>query len=304
MPLVGIWADVSELMDNEPPWNWVASNLPSQQREQKPNGNQEGCRAAWLKAGSSWELVSERARTPGMDKISVVVIRMHAHGGNFVNSLRIKPHILERLQCVRVMDGATHTQVNYVEINRGSLEKQYMTLLQLLCGACWFCGLVSSRYLISRRWMSCSIQVCQDSRPMLSMALSGSAFLVLLLKWCFSNVDSLICHPLHWKTCPSSFIAHTHIRDKHLLQEQLLPQHSGRAKKAFVTHTAKGRIEDDVECTMFIKVLFSNDSYHQRMNRRWCGVYNVSLKSFSAGQLLAGSSSSWRKKQSLLLFLA
>jgi hypothetical protein len=43
-------------------------------------------------------------------------------GGKLLNSLRIKTQILERLQSVSVVDGATRTQKNDVESNGGSLE--------------------------------------------------------------------------------------------------------------------------------------------------------------------------------------
>ena len=43
-------------------------------------------------------------------------------GGKLLNSLRIKTQFLERLQSVRVVDGAAHTQKDDVESNGGSLE--------------------------------------------------------------------------------------------------------------------------------------------------------------------------------------
>jgi hypothetical protein len=49
--------------------------------------------------------------TSGMDKINSEVHRVHMElGGKLFNSLRIKTHFLERLQSVRVVDGAAHTQ--------------------------------------------------------------------------------------------------------------------------------------------------------------------------------------------------
>ena len=42
-------------------------------------------------------------------------------GGKLLNSLRIKTQFLETLQSVSVVDGATHTQKDNVESNRGSL---------------------------------------------------------------------------------------------------------------------------------------------------------------------------------------
>ena len=43
-------------------------------------------------------------------------------GGKLLNSLRIKTQLLERLQSVSVVDGATHTQKDDVVSNGGSLE--------------------------------------------------------------------------------------------------------------------------------------------------------------------------------------
>ena len=61
--------------------------------------------------------------TSGMDKFSSKVHRVHMElGGKLLNSLRIKTQILERLQSVSVVDGATRTQKNDVESNGGSLE--------------------------------------------------------------------------------------------------------------------------------------------------------------------------------------
>ena len=58
-----------------------------------------------------------------MDKLSSKVHRVHMElGGKLLNSLRIKTQILERLQSVSVVDGATRTQKNDVESNGGSLE--------------------------------------------------------------------------------------------------------------------------------------------------------------------------------------
>ena len=59
----------------------------------------------------------------GMDKFSSEVHRVHMElGGKLLNSLRIKTQLLERLQSVSVVDGATHTQKDDVVSNGGSLE--------------------------------------------------------------------------------------------------------------------------------------------------------------------------------------
>ena len=71
--------------------------------------------------------------TSGMDKfISSKVHRVHME---LLNSLKIKTQFLERLQSVRVVDGATHTQKNGVESNGGSLLENVAEIFVLfLCG--------------------------------------------------------------------------------------------------------------------------------------------------------------------------
>jgi hypothetical protein len=74
--------------------------------------------------------------TSGMDKFSSEVHRMHMElGGKLLNSLKIETQFLERLQSVRVVDGATHTQKNGVESNGGSLLENVAEIFVLfLCG--------------------------------------------------------------------------------------------------------------------------------------------------------------------------
>ena len=73
--------------------------------------------------------------TSGMDKFSSKVHRVHMElGGNLVKSLRIKTQFLKRLQSVRVVDGATHTQEDDVESNKGSLENVAKVFVLFLCG--------------------------------------------------------------------------------------------------------------------------------------------------------------------------
>ena len=55
-------------------------------------------------------------------------------GGKLFNSLRIKTQFLERLQSVSVIDGATYTQKDDVESNRGSLENVAEIFILFLCG--------------------------------------------------------------------------------------------------------------------------------------------------------------------------
>jgi len=54
-------------------------------------------------------------------------------GGKLLNSLRIKTQLLERLQSVSVVDGATHTQKDDVESNGGSLENIAKVFVLFLC---------------------------------------------------------------------------------------------------------------------------------------------------------------------------
>ena len=71
----------------------------------------------------------------GMDKFSSEVHRVHMElGGKLLNSLRIKTQLLERLQSVSVVDGATHTQKDDVESNGGSLEDVAEIFVLVLCG--------------------------------------------------------------------------------------------------------------------------------------------------------------------------
>jgi hypothetical protein len=70
-----------------------------------------------------------------MDKVSNEVHRVHMElGGKLLNSLRIKTQVLERLQSVSVVDGATHTQKDDVESNGGSLENVAEIFVLFLCG--------------------------------------------------------------------------------------------------------------------------------------------------------------------------
>ena len=76
-----------------------------------------------------------RKGTPGMDKFSSKVKRMHMElGGKLLNSLRIETQFLERLQSVSVVDGAAHTQKDDVESNGGSLENIAKVFVLFLCG--------------------------------------------------------------------------------------------------------------------------------------------------------------------------
>ena len=71
----------------------------------------------------------------GMDKVSSQVHRVHMElGGKLLNSLRIKTQFLERLQSVSVVDGATRSQKDDVESNRGSLENVAEIFVLFLCG--------------------------------------------------------------------------------------------------------------------------------------------------------------------------
>ena len=73
--------------------------------------------------------------TSGMDKFSSEVHRVHKElRGKLLNSLKVKTQFLERLQSVSVVDGAVHTQKDYVESNRGSLENVAKVFVLFLCG--------------------------------------------------------------------------------------------------------------------------------------------------------------------------
>ena len=73
--------------------------------------------------------------TSGTDKFSSEVHRVHMElRGKLLNSLRIETQILERLQGVSVVDGATHTQKDDVENNGGSLENVAEIFELFLCG--------------------------------------------------------------------------------------------------------------------------------------------------------------------------
>jgi len=70
-----------------------------------------------------------------MDKFSGKVHRVHMDlGGKLLYSLRIETQLLERLQGVSVVDGATHTQKDDVKSNRGSLEDIAKVFVLFLCG--------------------------------------------------------------------------------------------------------------------------------------------------------------------------
>ena len=74
--------------------------------------------------------------TSGMDKFGGVIDRMNMKlGSKFLNSLRIKTQLLRRLQCVIVVDGATHSQKDGVEGNGCSLKDGAEAFVLFLCGA-------------------------------------------------------------------------------------------------------------------------------------------------------------------------
>ena len=59
----------------------------------------------------------------GVIKLGSVFDRMQTKlGSKFLSSLRVKSQLLKRLQCVIVVDGATHSQKDCVEGNGGSLK--------------------------------------------------------------------------------------------------------------------------------------------------------------------------------------
>ena len=61
--------------------------------------------------------------TSDMETFVSVVDRMNMKlGSKFLSSLRVKTQLLERLQCVIVVDGATHSQKDGVEDDGGSTK--------------------------------------------------------------------------------------------------------------------------------------------------------------------------------------
>ena len=71
-----------------------------------------------------------------MDKFGSKVGKMNMKlESKFLDSLRIKTQLLRRLQCVIVVDGATHSQKDDVEGNGGSLENGAEAFVLFLCGA-------------------------------------------------------------------------------------------------------------------------------------------------------------------------
>jgi hypothetical protein len=54
---------------------------------------------------------------------------------------------------VNVVDGATHSQKDGVDGNGGSLKDEVEAFVLFLRGLSWFCGLVSSQYLTSMKWI-------------------------------------------------------------------------------------------------------------------------------------------------------
>ena len=74
--------------------------------------------------------------TSGMDKFGGVIDRMNMKlGSKFLNSLRIKTQLLKRLQRVIVVDGATHSQKDGVEGDRGFLKGGAEAFMLFLCDA-------------------------------------------------------------------------------------------------------------------------------------------------------------------------
>ena len=91
-------------------------------------------------AGLAWNRLLMRVYnstgegTSGMDKFSSEVHRVNMElGGKLLDSLRIKTQFLERLQNVSVVDGATRSQKDDVESNRGSLENVAEIFVLFLC---------------------------------------------------------------------------------------------------------------------------------------------------------------------------
>ena len=84
-----------------------------------------------------------------MDKFGSVNDRMDMNlGSKFSFSLRIKTQLLKSLQRVIVVDGAIDSQKDGAESNGGSLRLEQRPLFCSCTALSWFCGRVSSQYLI------------------------------------------------------------------------------------------------------------------------------------------------------------
>ena len=71
-----------------------------------------------------------------MDKFGGIIDRMNMKlGSKFLNSLRNKTYLLERLQRAIVVDGVTHSQKDNVQGRRGSLKGGAEALMLFLCDA-------------------------------------------------------------------------------------------------------------------------------------------------------------------------
>ena len=74
--------------------------------------------------------------TSVMDKFGSIIDRINMKlGSKFLNYLIIKTQLLNRLQRVIVVDGATHSQKDGVEGDRGSLKDGAEAFVLLLRGA-------------------------------------------------------------------------------------------------------------------------------------------------------------------------
>ena len=74
--------------------------------------------------------------TSGMDEFGSNIDRMNMRlGSKFHSFLKIKTQLLERLQRVIIVDGATHSQKDGVEGNGGSLKDGAEAFVLLLRGA-------------------------------------------------------------------------------------------------------------------------------------------------------------------------
>jgi len=78
-----------------------------------------------------------------MDEFGSVFDRMNMKlGSKFLNSLRTKTQLLYRLQRVIVVDGATHSQNDGLEGNKGSLKDGAEACSSCTPAPSWFCDLV------------------------------------------------------------------------------------------------------------------------------------------------------------------
>ena len=123
-------------MINHSPLPTIIREKEHQKKNKKINGDQESV------AGLTWNCLLMRVDnsagngTSGMDKFGSVIDIMNMKvGSKFPNFLRIKTQLLNRLQCAKFEEGATHSQKDGVESNGGSFKDGAEAFMLFLRGA-------------------------------------------------------------------------------------------------------------------------------------------------------------------------